>query len=255
MSSIFSYESKMMQTLMFLGDLMILNFLYLVCCIPIFTIGAAQAGLHTAVKVLLDKEDDTSPSAAFFRGFISGFGTITLAWALASVLLAVLVYLGLTAIAMGSPIWLAVLPMILAAIFHALIPAFHSRFGCTALQLFRNAFFLLFAHPLRSIATAAVIWLPVVVFMLDLYLFMTITPIWATLYFSTAFCFGATFLKKPFKTLLDHFNETHGNAEASAAELPEAEAEEEGYGQENTEEYEEEYEEEGTEPDQEELPV
>lgn len=217
MNSIFSYESKMMQTLMFLGDLMILNFLYLVCCIPIFTIGAAQAGLHTGVKVLLDKEDDSSASAAFFRGFISGFGTITLAWGLASVILAVLIYLGLTAIAMGSPIWLAVLPMILAAIFHALIPAFHSRFGCTALQLFRNAFFLLFAHPLRSIATAAVVWLPAVVFMLDLYLFMTITPIWATLYFSTAFCFCSTFLKKPFNILVKHFNETH-DPEAPALE-------------------------------------
>ena len=58
MNGLFSYDSKPMQLLGFLGDLILLNILYLVCCIPLFTIGAAQAGLFTACKVLLDKEDD-----------------------------------------------------------------------------------------------------------------------------------------------------------------------------------------------------
>ncbi len=226
MNSIFSYESKMMQTMMFLGDLMILNFLYLVCCIPIFTIGAAQAGLFNAVKVLLDKEDDSSPSAAFFKGFANGFGTVTLSWGLMSVALLAVVYLGLTAIAMGAPIWLCVIPMILLAIFQALIPAFHSRFGCTAMQLIRNVFLLLFAHPIRSIATAVLVWLPFAVFMLDLYTFMLIMPIWLTLYFSTAVAFGFSFLKKPFTTLIKHFNDTH-NPEAPALEESGEEAVEE----------------------------
>ena len=61
MGGLFSYDSKPMQILMFVGDLIILNILYLICCIPIFTIGAAQAGMYTACKVLLDKEDDSSP--------------------------------------------------------------------------------------------------------------------------------------------------------------------------------------------------
>ena len=52
MSSFFSYESKPMQILMFVGDLIILNVIFLVCCLPIFTIGAAQAGLYTAMKAI-----------------------------------------------------------------------------------------------------------------------------------------------------------------------------------------------------------
>lgn len=209
MNSLFSYDSKLMQILMFLGDLMILNFLYLLCCIPVFTIGAAQAGMYTACKVLLDKEDDTPASSAFFRGFRNGFGTITLSWGLSMVLTAVIVFVCLSAIALGAPIWLCAIPMLLAVIFQTLIPAFHSRFGCSALQLFRNAFFLFFAHPIRSIGTAVFLWLPAVVFMLNLYTFMQLIPIWITLYYSTAFAFGCSFLKKPFHTLVDHFHETH----------------------------------------------
>ena len=211
MNSIFSYDSKVMQLLMFLGDLMILNVLYVLCCIPIFTIGAAQAGLYNAVKVLLDKEDDSSPSAAFFKGFANGFGTVTLAWGLMSVLLVLVAVAGGYAYIYGYPAWLAILPIVLVALFQTLIPAFHSRFGCTALQLVRNAFFLLFAHPIRSIFAVVLIWVPTAVFMLDTYLFMAAMPIWLALYFSTAACFGYSFLKKPFKTLTDHFNETHSS--------------------------------------------
>ena len=43
----FSYESKPMQILMLLGDLIILNLLFILCSLPVFTIGAAQAGLYT----------------------------------------------------------------------------------------------------------------------------------------------------------------------------------------------------------------
>ena len=78
MNSIFSYDSPLMQVLTYIGDLIILNFIFLLCCLPVFTIGAAQAGMFTAVRVLSDKEDDSSAVAAFFRGFKNGFGKVTL---------------------------------------------------------------------------------------------------------------------------------------------------------------------------------
>lgn len=211
MNKLFAYDSPPMQILMFVGDLIILNLLYLICCIPLFTIGAAQAGLHTAIKVLLDKEDDSSPAAAFFRGFASGFGTVTLAWGLTTVVLLLVAFLSVSAVQLGSPVWLVVFAIALCCIFQSLIPAFHARFGCSPWQLIRNSWFLLFAHPLRSIGVAVIVWLPVLLFLLgDLYVFMSITPIWGTLYYSTTFCFAHGLMKKPVKTLTDHFNETHG---------------------------------------------
>ena len=64
--NIFNYESKFNQMVMVLADMIILNLLYLICCIPIFTIGAAQAGLYTAVRAMRDDEDYVGSCYAAF---------------------------------------------------------------------------------------------------------------------------------------------------------------------------------------------
>ncbi len=220
MGNLFSYESKPMQILMFIGDLIILNFLYLLSCIPVFTMGAAQAGLHSAAKVMLDKEDDSSLVSAYFKGFRTGFWSVTVAWGLMTVLLALVSFIGITAIYVGAPKWLVAISICITAIFQSLIPAFHSRFSCTPMQLIRNAWFLLFSHPLRSIGVTVAVWLPVGVFLFaGVYLFMSMTPIWGALYFSTAIVFAYSFLKKPFEDLIKHFNETHN--EDGTEKIPE----------------------------------
>ena len=219
MNSIFSYESKPMQILMFIGDLMFLNILFLICCIPVFTIGAAQAGLHTAVKVLLDPEDDSSVYAAFFRGFTSGFGAVTLAWGLLTLLLVLVSILGGTAIRLSSPAWIIVLALAIVALFQSMVPVIHARLGCKWWQLIRNAWFFIFAHPIRCTGTMLMVWIPAIAFadamigfweIADLYSLFMATPVFGTLYFSTAFCFAHGFLKKPFKVAIDHFNKTNG---------------------------------------------
>ena len=63
---IFNYESKFMQLMLLVADYMILNFVYIICCLPVVTIGAAQAGLYAGMKALLNKEDDTPALRQFF---------------------------------------------------------------------------------------------------------------------------------------------------------------------------------------------
>ena len=162
MGGFFSYESKPMQILMFLGDLILLNVLYLVCCIPVVTIGAAQAGMYTACKVLLDKEDDSSPYAAFFRGFWGGFGTVTLAWGILTAVTAAVAWVAISAIMLGSPIWLALLVVIAAVVFSALVSlwagiislwaCFASAVTCAFVCLIAGVVFLFGQHRLTGIA-------------------------------------------------------------------------------------------------------
>lgn len=218
MSNFFSYESKPMQILMLVGDLIILNIVYLLCCLPIFTIGAAQAGMYSAAKVMLDKEDDSSLTAAFFKGFRSGFGTVTAAWGLATLVLAFVAFTGYNALYYGGSVWLVGIGLFICGWFSSLIPVFHSRFGCTVLQLLRNAALLMFAHPLRSLGVFILLWIPVVVLFFVPGYFMLLTPIWIMLYYSTAMIFGFTFMRKPFQTLIDHFNETHKTEETKEEE-------------------------------------
>jgi len=224
----FSYESKPMQILMYVGDLIILNVLFLLCCIPIFTIGAAQTGLYTGVKTLQDPEDDTPISRAFFKGFRTGFKQITLAWGLLFIVVVVMAFVAYQCYAyeqlMGNaPLWMSIIALSLTMLFSSLVPLFHARFTCTPIQLIRNAWFLAVAHPIRSLVTAVLTWLPVIAFLvLDFLIFVRLTPIWFTLYYSTAFLFSFTYMKKPFQTLIDHFNETH----EEGAPAPDEDAEE-----------------------------
>ena len=210
MSNVFSYESAPMQMLLRLGDLILLNVCYLACCIPVFTIGAAQAGLYTACRTMQNREDDSSAVAAFWRGFRTGFGSVTIAWGILTVVLVAVMWLSIASMMAGGSVWLSVLAMVAVATFHALVPAFHSRFECTPWQLIRNTWFMLFAHPLRTLILTALLWAPVIVFVVNTYVFMSCAPIWISVYFSGAFSLSTALLKKPFKVLVDHFNETHG---------------------------------------------
>lgn len=214
----FSYDSKPMQVLMYIGDLIILNILFLLCCIPVFTIGAAHAALYSGIRTLQDPEDDTAVSKAFFKGFRTGFKQITIAWNIlfvATLVLALVAYLcmGFGQVLGRAPIWMSFISLAVAAIFISLVTLFHSRFTCTVWQLLRNCWFLAIAHPLRTLLVTVLTWLPVIVIFLPggagyMPFLIGTTPIWLMLYYSTAALFSFAIMKKPFKTLIDHFNAT-----------------------------------------------
>ena len=202
--NVFHYDSPVMTILGHIGDLILLNFIYLLCCIPVFTIGAAQAGLFRATRVLQDPEDDSSVITAFFKGFTEGFKKVTIAWGIMTLLLAVVTYFCVTGYVMQLlPLWLCIAPVCILALYQTMIPAFHSRFDCSVKQLLRNPWFLIVSFPIRSIGVALLVWLPVLVLLgLGMYIFMGTGPVLITLYYSTAFLFGYKFLIKPFGVIL-----------------------------------------------------
>lgn len=212
--NIFSYESKFSQTLIFVGDLCILNLLFIICCLPVFTIGAAQAALYTGIRTLLDKEAELSPTKAFFKSFKSGFGSVTGAWLIFFIVEFILVSViyGMYRFGNGQanfPMWCAIIATCILMVIHAQIPLFHSRFSCSIGQLLRNSFLLLTAYPIRTVVTGALLWLPLFVCLWDMPFFMAATPGWALLYYAVAFLLNFMYMKKPFKVLIDHYNQTH----------------------------------------------
>lgn len=226
--NIFSYESKVTQVLMFVADLAILNICFVLCCLPIFTIGAAQAALYTAVRAINDPEDDRSPWKIFFSHFFEGFGTVTGAWLIFFVT-EIILYFAITRSSghVNVPtFWISIVAMVLVMLLHAQVPLFHSRFSCNVGQLIRNSFFLCLAHPLRSILAAALIWGPLILFFAATNLFLHTSIAFILLYYAVVFLVNFIVMKKPFRTLIDHYNETH-DAEGFAILTPEEEMEEE----------------------------
>ena len=210
MKNLFSYDSKFMQIMLLLADYIILNVIFILCCIPIFTIGAAQAGLYSGMRVLLDREDDSSCVRAFFRGFASVFGKITIVWIVMLVIMALLGYnlvavLILEAAGAFAPKWMCIVGLVILAIYQSMLTLFHSKFGCTIRQLLKNAFYIILAHPLRSIAVAALTWAPVLVFAFAFDIFIQATPAWIVCYYSIAFGLNVKLMNKPFQTVTENF--------------------------------------------------
>ena len=79
MRDFFNIESPFMQLLTRVGDLIIVNALYLVCCVPIVTIGAATAALHKVAQAIV-YDTDNGIFKTFFRAFRENFKQATALW-------------------------------------------------------------------------------------------------------------------------------------------------------------------------------
>jgi len=226
MKNMFSYDSKLVTVFAYIADLFILNLIYLFCCLPVFTIGAAQAGLHTAMRVLQDPEDDSSPYKAFFRGFKSGFFRVTAAWLILAVVEAILIYtfwISYTYRDEGLFVHWAVplLVLFITLCYQSVVCLFHSRFGCTLPQLLYNGMLMMIWHPLASLLTGILIWAPAAVLAVNPNLYIDLTSAFLTLYYSIACTLIYFLTRKAFKALIDNFNNPEGKKDESAGDIPE----------------------------------
>lgn len=79
MNKLFNMESKFVQFLAMLGNLVILNLLWLITSLPIITIGASTTAMYSVVFKYADNSDD-EVIKPFFRAFASNFKQSTLIW-------------------------------------------------------------------------------------------------------------------------------------------------------------------------------
>lgn len=79
MRQFFSMDSPIICFLSRLCDLMILNFLFIVCCIPIFTIGDALTALYY-VNIKIATGEEGYVVKGFFRSFKLNFRQATIIW-------------------------------------------------------------------------------------------------------------------------------------------------------------------------------
>ena len=77
--NIFSYESKFSQVLLKISISCWLNTLWMVCSLPIFTIGASTTALYKVTLKVADETDSTI-SKEFFKAFRDNFAQATRIW-------------------------------------------------------------------------------------------------------------------------------------------------------------------------------
>ena len=77
MNKWFRLDSPIMMGLSRLSDLVILSFLWFVCCLPIITIGASTTAMYYVAMKIVRDEEDVKLIPTFFQGFKSNFKQAT----------------------------------------------------------------------------------------------------------------------------------------------------------------------------------
>ena len=164
--NIFEEGSPYLRFLNKVADLLILNLITLVMCVPIVTIGAALTAMHYVLLKMVRGEEGYIVRS-FFRSFKREFGQATILWIL-FVALGVLMGSNMVLVLEGSghyPIWLpssilvaAVLELIIMIYTFALL----SRFDNSVYHTLLNAVTLTFSELPRSLAMAVITLTPAI---------------------------------------------------------------------------------------------
>ena len=172
MKSIFSYDGKLFQIAERVGNLILLNLLYLLFCIPIVTIGPATAALHyVTLKYAADEEDRVwAPFIHSFKqnlkqGVLVGLLTTGL-----GVFLAFDLYYIYQMVSAGQTLDKIVLVLVaLACVLYLMGTAYIypllARYDNSIRQMFRTAIILAIRHLPATICLAIISAVPIAMIM------------------------------------------------------------------------------------------
>lgn len=173
-----------------LGDIIVANLLFLVCCIPIITIGPALTALyHCMLRTV--KGNNNGTTKTFFRAFKENFRQSLIVWlgllAVGFILFLNIRFLQNTASVVNKPLFyvslgIAGLVIILALYIFPVIAAFAN----TTVNLLKNAYVFAFLHFPSTLAIAVITILP----MFMTYRDIKLMPLYACCWFF--FGFGLT---------------------------------------------------------------
>ena len=207
MKNIFNLESPMMQLLTKAGDMILLNVMFLICCIPVVTAGASIAALHKMMQEIV-YDTDSGTFKGFFRAFRDNFKQATILWI---IILLVILSLGCDALLIitffsGSEsvkwmlILLAVLVALVCCVAAYMIPLI-VRYENTLRQHLTNAAVLSIIKLPRTIGLVFMNLLPLILLSISLNAFLQTLIFWVVIGFSFTTYMEVVILKPVFAEL------------------------------------------------------
>ena len=150
MRSLFNLDNPFFSAMSRLADLVILNLLFLVCSIPVITIGASYTAMAYVMLKIREKEEGYTVKP-FFKAFKDNFKQATLIW-LILLAAAVVLYLDIRMAPAVGGVMAAVLRtmVMIAAVFWAMIFIYvfplTARFANTTMNMLRNSLLIALAN-------------------------------------------------------------------------------------------------------------
>ena len=185
----FSPDSKIMQVLGRITDLILLNLLFLVTCLPIFTIGAAATALY-AMCFRLMQEEYSGIMKSYFRAFRDNFKQGTLIWLLLVLIIGPALYYFYVLVSLDSLLrhlgFLFMILGLLSVMTASYVFPWISQFENSTPQALKNALVLSISHLPRTAAVLVINLLPLIVWFINPERFIQISFLWIALYAAAA---------------------------------------------------------------------
>lgn len=199
MGNIFRWDSPFAQKLAMVGNSILLNVLWLLCSLPVVTMGASTAALYYVV-FQYQTSDETAVIKPFFRAFAKNFKQATLLW-IPILLIAVVLILDLRYLfAFGGSTLMGVIIFLVSMVFLLIQPQLLpqvARFENKLGTVIKNAALLTILHMPSAFLMATLNVLPVIILFLFPVEFMRWLPLWVGIWFSlVAYMNGRMLLKQ-----------------------------------------------------------
>lgn len=165
MGNLFSIDSPLMRGMSKIADIMILNLLAIVTCIPIITIGASMSAMHY-VLIKLSRNEGTSVLQMYFKSFKENFFQATALWLVNVIALAFFIYdmyvFFFAEIFLPMPVFICVVAvgvlfMMTCMYFYPL----QARFINPVSRTIKNSFFVMVLNFPKSVGTILLYAIPV----------------------------------------------------------------------------------------------
>ena len=206
MHNLFHYENPFIQFLVRVGDLMILNLLFILCSLPVVTLGASLTALHRVTQNMLFEQEEPLLKA-FFRAFRQNFRQSTLAWLVELVVIVSLVCDVLLVmayfdggLAKAMYILVAVLAILVAGVFSYLMPLI-ARYENGMRQQVNNAVVLAIIKLPKTVLLMLLNLLPVILLLISVPVFVQTLIFWVIIGFAFVSFLTSSILKPVFQQL------------------------------------------------------
>jgi len=189
MKNLFNLDNPFIQFLARICDMILVNFLFLICSLPVLTIGASLTALHKVAQDM-SAEEERSSIRTFFRAFRENFKQATAAWLLVLIFFVgmgcnlLLVASYLTGFSAQVCKWLLYLIIFLMLSIAAYLFPLIARYENTLRQHFINASVLAVVKLPRTVLAVGLNVLPLIVAYFSIPTFIRTLVFWFTLGFS-----------------------------------------------------------------------
>lgn len=202
---LFDYDGPLMRALVNIGEMILLNVLFVLCCLPVLTAGASAAAMYTVAFHNLEGKGG-HVCGQFFAAFRANFKKATLQW-LVMLAVAALLYADFCIITQTDFAGKAVVEVVFVIVLTLYLPTLtflfpiQAYFENTVAKTLKNAVALGIAKLPQSVLMLLLNGFPLLLLYFNITAFFRLIPLWFIIGFAATAQLDARLFRRIFRRL------------------------------------------------------